>query len=54
MTLFIVLVLLKSSIRGYVVIHSDYTLAISITWDFSFETDRLAFSGTADASGVRI
>ena len=54
MTIFIVLILLKSTIRDSVVIHSDYTLAMSIIWDFSFETGCLAFSGAADASDVRI
>ena len=54
MTTFIVLILLKSTIRGSVVIHSDCTLAISIILDFSFETGRLAFSGAADAGDVRI
>jgi len=54
MTIFIVLILLKSTIRGSVVTHSDCTVAISIMWDFSFETGHLAFSVAADASDVRI
>jgi len=54
MTIFIVQILLKSTIRGFIVIHSNYTLAMSIILDFGFGTGRLALSGTADASDIRI